>query len=193
MFCLQCALSCVGRRCLSAAELQRAFLPFQGTDLKQLTPGSRTLWQVCFLVFFLIVQIFSLGSLAPEIPASNLQPHLKGLFFVGHPAFLTETSISPCTSASPRALYMEAWQGAGVCQRGTGLLMGSNTLLLSPWPYVKDNHSKASLNPQMFCLSRLCGALSAGWDWGRQRGNQKEIKLLSLSMESFSLEGFTGS
>lgn len=127
MFCLQCALSCVGRHCLSAAELQRAFLPFQGTDLKQLTSGSRTLWQA---FIFLIVQIFSLRSPAPEIPASNLQPYLKGLFFVGHPAFLTETSISPCTSTSP--LYTEVWKGAGVCQGGTGLLMGSNTLLLPP-------------------------------------------------------------
>lgn len=51
MFCLQRALSWVGRRCLSAAELQRAFLPFQGTDLKQLTPGSRTLWQAWFFFF----------------------------------------------------------------------------------------------------------------------------------------------
>lgn len=51
MFCLQRALSWVGRRCLSAAELQRAFLPFQGTDLEQLTPGSRTLWQAWFFFF----------------------------------------------------------------------------------------------------------------------------------------------
>lgn len=71
--------------------------------------------------------------------------------------------------------------------------MGSNTLTASPWPHVKDNHSKASLNPQMFCFSGLCGLLSAGWDQGRQRGNQEEIKLLSISVESFSLEGFTGS
>lgn len=71
--------------------------------------------------------------------------------------------------------------------------MGSNTLAASPWPYVKDNHSKASLNPQMFCFPRLCRALSAGWDQARQRGNQEEIKLLSISRERFSLKGFTGS
>lgn len=183
MFCLQCALSCVERRCLSAAELQRAFLPFQGTDLKQLTPGSRTLRQA-FLIFFKIIQIFSVISLAPEIPANNLQSYL----FVGHSEFLTETS----TSASPPALYTGLAGGWGL-PRGTGLLMGSNTLAASPWPYVKDNHSKASLNPQMFCFPRLCGALSAGWDQARQRGNQEEIKLLSISMERFSLKGFTGS
>lgn len=60
MFCLQCALSCVGRHCLSAAELQRAFLPFQGVDLKQLTPGFRTLWQDFF--FFNSTDLFSWKS-----------------------------------------------------------------------------------------------------------------------------------
>lgn len=80
MFCLQCALSCVGRHCLSAAELQRAFLPFQGTDLKQLTPGSRTLWQAAF---FLLVQIFSLGSLKYQQAISSLTKQSPALPYPG--------------------------------------------------------------------------------------------------------------
>lgn len=58
MFCLQHALSCVGRRCLSATELQRAFLVFLGTDLKQQTPGSGTSWQA----FFNTTDLFSQKS-----------------------------------------------------------------------------------------------------------------------------------
>lgn len=41
-------------------------------------------------------------------------------------------------------------------------------------PYVKDdNHSRASLNEQMLCFSRLCGTLSAEWDRDRQRGKSR--------------------
>lgn len=126
MFCLQCALSCVGRHCLSAAELQRAFLPFQGADLKQLTPGFRTLWQD---FFFLIVQIFSLGNLAPEIPARNLQPYLEGLFFVGYPAFLTETSINPCTQHLLMLCALQSGRGLGSAREELPL-MGSNNLAI---------------------------------------------------------------
>lgn len=115
MFCLQCALSCVGRHCLSAAELQRAFLPFQGADLKQLTPGFRTLWQDFF--FFNSTDLFSWKS--GTWNTSKKSPALpRGTVFCWVPSISDRNKHQSLHSASPRALCTAAWQGTGVCQGG---------------------------------------------------------------------------